>query len=268
MIFDSYLHTQENTPYLTHNELLPQHRTILIIHGLGDSSISYQEFLSSEKLKDFNILIPDLLGHGRSSNAQDYSFQHQVNGILQHINFLETQWDLYLNDFILITHSMGGIHGTLLCESELKEKIKYFINVEGSITQYGSFVSHQVAKINQKDFINWFDNFKIETYNLGKKFTEFKSYDASLQFCRTQAFLQNALEMYQMSVALPGKFTHLIGEKYKALTLPKIYCYGNSMCSETLDFLKENNLHAQHFNFPTHLFMPTAFEKICKLLNP
>lgn len=60
-----------------------------------------------------------------------------------------------------------------------------------------------------------------------------------------------------MAHELRGReYTHVIGDKYLALQLPKIYCYGNSLCNETIEFLRVNRLEMKHFDFETHFFMP------------
>lgn len=269
MVQESYFYSGNECYYMAHSKLASKRPTLLIIHGLGDSGMSYREFLHADSLKNYNILIPDLLGHGKSSGAEDYSFQHQVHGILKHIDYLAHQANVVFSDFILLSHSMGGIHATLLCKSPLGSMIKKFINIEGSITQYGAFISARVAEEKKKNtFFTWFEDFKQSIiYQEGNKSLALRYYYASLIFCHAEAFLQNAMEMHDMSVTLSGKYSHIIGEEYAGLNIPRIYCYGNSMCAETLEFLKENKLQTKHFNFPTHFFMPDGFHDIVDYLT-
>ncbi len=242
---------------MAHSVLKSNRPTLLFIHGLGDSSISYDNFLRSQQLSDFNLLIPDLLGHGRSSEASDYSFQHQTNGIIQQLNYLQNKLNSKLTNLILVAHSMGSIHATLLCESSLKQHIKGFINVEGSITQYGSFVSESAVKaVDENRFSSWLNEFKQTTiYQKSAASLPLRRYYASLLFCNDDAFLQNAAEMRALSLSLPGKFSHLIGKKYAELALPRIYCYGDTLAKETLNFLDENKLDKKHFPCPNHFVM-------------
>jgi pimeloyl-ACP methyl ester carboxylesterase len=258
---ESYFQFQDKFYYLIHSKLKAFCPTLLFIHGIGDASVNYNDFIQSELVNDYNILVPDLLGYGKSSAADDYSFQNQVSGMQQHMQHLESQYEIKLDPIILIAHSMGAIHATLLCESQMAKNIKGFINVEGSITQYGSFVADKVkeAEINN-NFLSMFNDFKNTIYlTSGKKFQSLRRYYAALLFCRPEAFKQNALEMRELSLALPGKFSHIIGKKYAELKLPRVYCYGNSMCKETLDFLSEKNLKSQHFNSPNHFLMAECF---------
>jgi pimeloyl-ACP methyl ester carboxylesterase len=126
---ESYFQYQNSHHYLIHSGLAPNLPTLLIIHGLGDSSLNYREFLS---LTNYNVLIPDLLGYGKSSGAGDYSCNNQVNAIIHHINHLQKESGIALSNITLLAHSMGAIVATLLCESDLKSQIKALISVEGS----------------------------------------------------------------------------------------------------------------------------------------
>lgn len=267
-MFDSYFYNNDCCYYLTHSELVSSRPTLLFIHGVGDSGISYRPFFSSDLLKNFNIIVPDLLGHGRSSRASDYSFKQQVEGIYNHFRFLTKQLNLNLDNIILVAHSMGSIHATLLCDTSLKKYIKGFVNVEGSITQYGAFVSEQVV-IEEKNnnFLVWFNEFKQKIYQQGNSSTALRAYYSSLMYCRSLAFLQNCLEMRQLSLELPGKFSHRMGQRYIELGIPKIYCYGDTICKETLDFLNEKKLNTKHFAANSHFVMIDCFSEFAKFLQ-
>ncbi|OGT46880.1 MAG: hypothetical protein A3E83_08975 [Gammaproteobacteria bacterium RIFCSPHIGHO2_12_FULL_41_20] len=91
MVIESYFLHENLCHHMVHSQLLSHRPTLLIIHGLGDSGASYYNFLFSKELRDYNILIPDLLGYGKSSASTDYSFQCQVTGILKHIDYLQNQ---------------------------------------------------------------------------------------------------------------------------------------------------------------------------------
>lgn len=248
--------------FIQYSDLRPDRKTLLFLHGIGDSSVSYLPFFLDKKLSQFNLLAPDLLGHGKSSANSDYSFDRQCDLIVKQINHLQDKIGFVFEEIILISHSMAGIHSLLLCQSSIKKQIKAFINVEGSITPYGSFVSEAVSRINEKHaFESWFQKFKeISIFN--KAITEpvLRSYYASLKFCRPQAFLQNALELRKYSLTWPGKL-------YAQLTLPKIYCYGDkSLCQESIDFLHENKLETQVFPTDNHFVMLACFDEFVNFI--
>jgi len=73
--------------------------------------------------------------------------------------------------------------------------------------------------------------------------------------------------MYEMSRALNGKYTHVIGKKYAELDLPKIYCYGDSLAKETLDFLNEHTLASQYFFCKTHFLLSECSDQFISFLT-
>lgn len=192
---ESYFVHGKDCGYLGHSALRADRPTILILHGLGDSSLSYHAFFSEKLLENYNILIPDLLGYGKSSSCGDYRFATQIDFIIKHVNYLAQQFNIDFSNIFLLSHSMGGILGALLCYSVLKNKIAGFINVEGSVTQYGAFISSQVAKaVEDNYFDSWFVEFKDKIYlDFGNKFATYRQYYASLLFCAEEAFKQNGL---------------------------------------------------------------------------
>jgi pimeloyl-ACP methyl ester carboxylesterase len=272
MITENYFSYEHFYSFLRHSALLKADRkTLLFLHGIGDSSLSFLPFFAASELKDFNILIPDLLGHGKSSKNNDYSFKVQVTAIIKHIQALEETIGFDFENIILIPHSMGAILAIFLCESVIKNRIKGFINIEGTITQYGSFVSETVSKAaSQNKFDQWFHEFK-ESIIFDKFIKEFpvtRSYYASLEFCCPKAFLQNALEMHQLCLASPGKYTNSIGKKFAELNLPKVYCYGDqSLCAESVDFLHENHLPNKVFHSKNHFVMLECFNEFVKFIT-
>lgn len=267
MMHESYFYIGDECYFMAHSELKLSRPTLLFLHGLGDSGISYRPYLYSDLIKNYNILIPDLLGCGKSSSAKDYDFNHQVQGIEQHIKYLKENSGIKFSNFILIAHSMGSIHATLLCQSEFKRMVKAFINVEGSITQYGSFIAEEMMNaLKSHNFIKWYDHFKqkIIYEKLAAQFSSIRPYYASLEFCRPEAFIKNAMQMYEMSKALLGKYTHLIGKKYADLAIPSVYCYGDTMCKETIEFLQEYNLKSRYFLCKNHFLLSECMgEFVC-----
>jgi len=267
---ENYFQIKNACSFMRHSSLMPDRKTLLFLHGIGDSSLSYLPFFQTKALTEFNILIPDLLGHGKSSKNDDYSFTLQTETIIKQIMALENQMGFPFNDLILIPHSMASIHAMLICESEMRRQIKGIINVEGSITQYGSFVSEAVFKaVMHKSFDLWFQEFKDVTVfcELIKKFPVCRTYYASLLFCHPAAFLQNALEIYKICVSGTGKYTNVAGKKYTELDLPKIYCYGDkNKCQESLNFLHEMNLKTKSFGTANHFIMMQCFDEFTQFI--
>ena len=88
-MYESYFHSDDEHYFMVHSELKASRPTLLFIHGLGDAHIDMLPYLNSSLAQHYNILIPDLLGYGKSSSGKDYSFQHQVEGIKNHLDYLQ-----------------------------------------------------------------------------------------------------------------------------------------------------------------------------------
>jgi len=89
--------------FISNNKINITKPTLLLLHGAGQSHLTWEyqvEYLSS--LDDFNFLIPDLPGHGKSS-GEGFS---SVNDYTEFIKILIDE--LGLKEVIFVGHSMGG----------------------------------------------------------------------------------------------------------------------------------------------------------------
>ncbi len=238
--------------YVRHSRILPDRETLLFVHGLGDSGLTFERVLDGHRFDDYNILIPDLAGYGRSSAVTEdrgYQFEAQI----------ERLWDLIrthnLTSVILIGHSMGGDLTTLMCESDGDSIIKKYVNIEGDVSQHDQFISGKAALAAEENrFDEWFDQLVHQTvYREYTRNQSGRDYYASIRFCRPRAFRENALEIVRRNTALPGEYKSQIGEIYCSLTLPKVFCYGTeSLSRESLNFLTERKQRIQAFEDAGH----------------
>ncbi len=75
---------------------------MLLIHGIGDSSDTWRPELD-RLVKDYTVVAPDLLGHGRSEKPRaDYSVAAYANGMRDLLAVLE------IDRATVVGHSMGG----------------------------------------------------------------------------------------------------------------------------------------------------------------
>jgi pimeloyl-ACP methyl ester carboxylesterase len=237
--------------YILHNRFSVTKQTLLFVHGLGDSGLSFRPVFEDRRFDEFNLIVPDLIGYGRSSTAADpdgYTFNAHLRRLWQTIRNFD------LSELILIGHSMGGDIAALLCQSDTDGVVKKYVNIEGALTQHDLFLSGKAAQaVEEGRFDEWFDQFVNETaWNWGKT-PSGREYYASLRFCRKEAFRQNALEIVQRNTALPGTYRSRIGEIVCSLTIPKIFCYGTqSLPKETLAYVTERNIPTKAFENTGH----------------
>jgi pimeloyl-ACP methyl ester carboxylesterase len=75
---------------------------LLLIHGIGDSSDSWRPVLE-QLAKQYTVIAPDLLGHGRSEKPRaDYSVAAYANGMRDLLSVLE------VDRVTVVGHSLGG----------------------------------------------------------------------------------------------------------------------------------------------------------------
>jgi len=225
--------------FFRHNDSAPDRETLLFVHGLGESSLSFQEAFESPSLSRFRIIAPDLLGFGQSSDAEygNYSFDAQISGLIKLLDLLE------VSSFTVIGHSMGGDLGTIICD-EHPERVKRFLNIEGNLTSHDLFIT-ELAIAQRACFERWlrqdFPSSVVGEWLHSTNATSRASlgrYIASLTQCRTSAFLQSAEEILRVNEPGKRQVCTRIGAKYLGLKPPKIYC-----CSETLSKKSVSFLH-------------------------
>ena len=111
--------------YIRHDEISTDRMTLLFIHGLGESGQCFQEVFEDGRFDNCNIIVPDLIGYGKSSESvnEDYGFDTHIEKLWKIIEYFKVL------DLIVIGHSMGGDITTLLCASDKNNKIVRFVNI-------------------------------------------------------------------------------------------------------------------------------------------
>ena len=250
---ETYFKIDDEYMFIRHNNIMPGKKSLLFVHGLGDSGLSFEDVFRYDRFNDFNIVVPDLIGYGRSSQCSKdngYSFDSHLARFKKLIEEKE------LNDLIIIGHSMGGDLTTLMCQSDEDDMIKKYVNIEGDVTQHDLFISGDAVKAHENNrFEEWFENdfMNKKIYEDYGEFRSARKYYASLSFCRHDAFLENSIELLKRNNSLTGKYKSEIGRIYCSLSIPRVFCYGTlSLSKETLSFLKENNMQVKAFEDTGH----------------
>jgi pimeloyl-ACP methyl ester carboxylesterase len=141
-------------------------KLLVFLPGLGDSYLNYEIFFNLPALNEFDIVVLEPLGHGKTGAATSYTYanicdcyHHQLSKIIKCYKHVA-----------LLPHSVAGITATQLCESDLAPYISRIVALESSITQYGSFVTENLANCMQtgENFKTWFEKFKASVYQQGQ----------------------------------------------------------------------------------------------------
>jgi pimeloyl-ACP methyl ester carboxylesterase len=203
--------------------------------------------------KPYNLVIPDLLGFGRStaSPAADYAFPAQIERLCALLDAFG------IESCYLIGHSMGGDIGTELCRLQ-PERVSAFINIEGDLTPHDRFITNLALQAEQEGrFETWFrDDFRKKVHDWSDRWPSCTRYAASLDRCRPQAFLESARQIYELNEAIPGVPAGLIGERYRQLTVRRIFCWGaESLSPKSRQWLEQSGLPHQRFDAAFHWLM-------------
>lgn len=228
---------------------------LLMIHGLGESGLCFNEAFD---LLDMNLIVPDLLGFGRSTcdiEGVDYSCEAQAKALWELVDALG------IESFGVVGHSIGGDLGTIMTASELGQKrIRGFINVEGNITASDTFISGKAFRANRAGkFAEWYrDEFMRTTVFDGwaRERASGQRYFAALNFCKPQAFLalaQDAVMKNLPRIERPGTE---IGELFQRLGTPHCYYWApESLSEESAHFLKSAEIQNRRFEKAGHWVM-------------
>jgi pimeloyl-ACP methyl ester carboxylesterase len=68
---EDYIELEDGWFSVRHSGLHQGLPTLLFIHGLGESGLCFNEAFDFPEMKAFNLIVPDMLGYGRSSASGD-----------------------------------------------------------------------------------------------------------------------------------------------------------------------------------------------------
>jgi len=240
--------------YYRHSGLDSARPTILFIHGIGESGLCFLEAFHDSRFDDFNILVPDLIGFGRSSRAEDldYSFSKQIIRINELLN------ELGITQFNLVGHSMGGIIGTQYCNQH-SDRVLSFVNIEGDLTADNRFIVDSVIQSDSKGrFEDWLRNdfARQQIISICHQWPSTVRYLASLNMCESRAFLDSAHEIDKLIEPLADGKTAKIGKTYLELNTRRVFCWGaESLSATTREFLENSKLVNKCFPESFHWVM-------------
>ncbi|HSG32377.1 MAG TPA: alpha/beta hydrolase [Thermodesulfobacteriota bacterium] len=99
--------------YLSNTKIDGSHPTLFLLHGAGQSHLTWEYQLDYlQALDGYNFVIPDLPGHGKSDGEGLKSVEEYTEFIKELISELD------LKEIIFIGHSMGGAVAQLLALEE------------------------------------------------------------------------------------------------------------------------------------------------------
>ncbi len=136
----------QNINFLSNKSKFSSQKYVIFFHGLGCSSLDLKFVLLKNKTKN-QILIPDFPGHNNNFLNKDnlFSFTKKIYLMLKKKK---------IRNFIIFSHSVGGIVPILLFKFFMNNKKVLFINYEGNLTEKDTeTLTKKTASYSKKEFI-------------------------------------------------------------------------------------------------------------------
>lgn len=229
--------------------------TILFVHGLGESGACFAEAV--QWLKNYNLIIPDLLGFGHSAASADgdHSTIAQAKRIVQLLEHLD------LKRVALIGHSWGGAVGTIVC-SLAGDIIQHYLNVEGDLHLDNVAISYFASKVfrlhDQNFFREWLWEKGFKDMILSWCSPAAIRYFSSVRLCVPQVFGETSEEIAGRCQTADLEGIIEWGHLFASLPLPKVYCWGTKSLPDdsfVIKFLEKNGIEHKSFEGASHWLM-------------
>ena len=242
---------------------------MLFVHGLGDSSLAFDEAFHRNECASFDLVAPDLPGHGSSPAARDGLYT--LEALASHLAALIEAMDL--RQLTVVGHSLGGDVTTVLASRDRSGRIDRIVSVEGTLTPADMFICNRATEAAEggfEAFETWFhQRFCQETVfeNWAVQGDAGRRYYASLRFCDPEAFLACAAELVLRNRDEDTRGLSGIGALYANLPVQKCFVYGTkSLPAKSANLVSE--LKLEHHALPAgHWVMIDAAPEFYPLLQ-
>lgn len=199
-------------------------RTMLWIHGLGESGLCFERVLEDPRLAGWRHLVPDLPGYGRTA------WPHQPHRFFDLVELLgDIVSDLVGEPVVIAGHSMGGVLALLFAE-RYPSLVRAYLDIDGNTSPGDCVFSGQAAALDLDEFVaTGFDALRDRVYAAGVEHPAQRGYHASLKLAQPESFHQHAQELVTLS--RPGD----LAARRAALECPSVYVAGapGGACAES-----------------------------------
>ena len=233
---------------------------VLFLHGLGESGRCF--FDAFGLLKNRSLIVPDLLGFGKSQKVEtekdaNYSLPHQVEIMFALIGHLG------LGEVFIIGHSYGGVVGTYMCRKDDAGIIKKLVNAEGCIARETLLESSNAMNAleacggDMAEFGHWLreGGFKKRVLEDFESASTIKYYDSVIE-CDPAAFAKTAMELTSRAEGEDKEGNNEISEAYRDLKVERVYCAGaRPVMNSTKGYIAANGLELREFGAVSHWIM-------------
>jgi pimeloyl-ACP methyl ester carboxylesterase len=191
-------------------------RTLLWIHGLGESGLCFESVIARPELAGWHHLVPDLPGYGRTA------WQTSPLSLADHADLLaDLCSDLALGPVAVAGHSMGGVVALLLAERH-RALVRGVVDIDGNKSPDDCTFSSQAAAQDLVAFATGgFTELRERIYEAGLDDPAQRGYYASLRQADPAAYHLNSRELVERSAR-----TGDLAERLARLACPRVYVAG------------------------------------------
>lgn len=168
---------------------------VVFLHGLGDWGETFRVLAGHPALAGRRLLMPDLPGYGRSHGLAS------VPATLEGAAGTVERWLASTGEgpVALVGHSMGALVGLLLGERH-PERISFFVNVEGNLTEADCTVSGPSAAYSPEEFLKYgIDQIRKQVTLMAREDPSLHFLEAGLRLCDAEVFYAHAREVLALS---------------------------------------------------------------------
>jgi len=191
-------------------------RTVLWIHGLGESGLCFEGLLDRPDLAHWRHVAADLPGYGRTAwPTAPLTLSDQADLLADLVS------DLGTGPVVVAGHSMGGVTALLFAERH-RSLVRGVVDVDGNKSPDDCTFSGQAAAQDLAEFVaGGFDALRDRVYRAGVDDPAQRGYFASLRLADPATYHRNSRELMSLS-AKPGD----LAERLAALACPRVYVAG------------------------------------------
>jgi pimeloyl-ACP methyl ester carboxylesterase len=207
---------------------------ILWIHGLGESSLCFEEIVAQSSLNDFQHWLLDLPGYGRSPWTEPMNLEglaRTLQPVLQRVG----------RTFV-VGHSMGGALAVMMAEVFGSDRIKAVVNVEGNVSLGDCKYSSQVAGRSLEEFLESGHTRLLENlYRRGGEDKAHRGYFVSMRLAQPEMVYLHARNLVELSTQ------ECLSDRMSDLHLPLLYLAGvpSGVCQRSLELLEDSALEVR-----------------------
>ncbi len=212
----NFTQTFEEGMFVRRREKPSCSKTLLFIHGLGESGICFEKLVQRKELNAFNILLPDLPGYGRSlwPEAEPLNLESAANNLAQWLHRHHPK------PVTVIGHSMGGVLALLLAEQH-PDLVHRVIDIDGNISPADCVFSSQAVAMEYQYFMGTgFDDLRESSFIKGIADTAQKGYYVSLRLADARTYYCHSNDLVRLAAPLD------LATRLGNLPMPAIYLAG------------------------------------------